>query len=352
MSRRSHRTMCPMNCHPTYCGMVVEIEGDHVVAVHGDRENPDSRGFLCVRGRAAGEIVDSPDRVLAPLVRERREPGAWRQTTWDEALDRVAAAIRQAGPAATALWAGHGVFVNGVGSQLAARFAHMAGAQWWRPAMVCWGLGGLGFGLTGVTEVNSMDDMAEHADLVLLWGANLASQPNTAPRLVAARRRGARVVAIDVRDTEAFAHADETFRVRPGTDAALALALMHVIIGEGLHDAAFVAGNTAGFEELAAHVRTCTPEWAEAETGIPAERIRGLARTYAGTRRSMILAGGSSMHKSGNGWHAARAHGMGMGDVVPPRREPLGDREVPSEMSSIAAALARRDVRVLVLLGT
>src|SRR5262249_33309263 len=148
--------------------------------------------------------------------------------------------------------------------------------------------GGLGFALTGVTEVNTMDDLADHADLVLLWGANLVSQPNTAPRVVAARRRGARVVAIDVRDTEAFRHADETFRIRPGTDAARALAMMHVIIGEGRHDVAFVERHTSGFDELAAHVRSHTPEWAETETGIPAERIRDLARTFAGTRRATI----------------------------------------------------------------
>jgi anaerobic selenocysteine-containing dehydrogenase len=375
--RRTHRTMCPMNCHPTYCGMVVEIEDDRVVAVHGDRENPDSRGFLCVRGRAAGEVVDSAHRMLAPRLRDRRG-GAWRDASWDEALDRVADAIRAAGPARTGVWAGHGTAVNGVMGQLSLRFAHMTGTQWWRPSIVCWGLGGLGFSLTGVSEVHSMEDLAANADLILLWGANLASQPNTAPRLVAARRRGARVVAIDVRDTEAFAHADETLRIRPGTDSALALALMHVIIGEGLHDADFVREHTAGFDELAAHVRPLTPEWAEAETGIPAERIRELARTYAATRRSMILAGGSSMHKTGNSWHAARAisclpgltgslgapgagmgprhaaqsHGSGMGSVVPPRAEPLGDAEVIAEMSTMQAALEDGRIRVLLLLGT
>jgi anaerobic selenocysteine-containing dehydrogenase len=378
MAPRTHRTMCPMNCHPTFCGMTVEIEDDRVVAVHGDRDNPDSRGFLCVRGRAAGEIVDNPGRLPAPRVRDRRGAGEWREATWDAALDRMAGAIRAAGPAATAVWAGHGISVNGVQQQLLRRFAHLAGAQWWSPAIVCWGLGGLGFSLTGVTEVNSMEDMAQHAELILLWGANLASQPNTAPRLVAARRRGARVIAIDVRDTEAFAHADETYRVRPGTDAALALAMMHVIIGEGLHDAAFVAEHTVGFEELAAHVRQHPPEWAEAETGIPADRIRGLARTFAASGRPMILAGGSSMNKSGNGWHAARAiaclpaltgslgapgagmgprhaavsHGMGAGSLVPPRAEPLGEREVISEMGTILEALERRQVRVLLLLGT
>jgi anaerobic selenocysteine-containing dehydrogenase len=188
-----------MNCHPTYCGMVVEIEDDRVLQITGDHENPDSRGFLCVRGHAAAEIVDNPKRILAPRARERRDPDAWRDVTWETALDRIAGRIRAEGPSRTAVWAGHGVFTNRLGGPLSARFAHLVGAQWWQPSIVCWGLGGFGFSLTGVTEVNSMEDMAEHAELILLWGANLASQPTTAPRIVAARRRGARVVAIEVR---------------------------------------------------------------------------------------------------------------------------------------------------------
>ena len=378
MSPRTVRTMCPMNCHPTYCGMVVEIEDDRVVAIRGDRDNPDSRGFLCVRGRAAREIVDNPDRILRPRIRDHRAADAWRDASWDEALDRIAGAIHRAGPAATAVWAGHGVFVNGLGGPLSARFAHLTGTQWWRPAIVCWGLGGFGFSLTGVTEVNSMDDMAANAELILLWGANLASQPNTGPRLTAARRRGARVVAIDVRRTEAFGQADETLIVRPGTDAALALAMMHVIIGEGLHDREFIERHTSGFEALAEHVRRHTPEWAEAETGIDARRIRGLARTFAGTRRAMILVGGSSMLKSGTGWHASRAiaclpaltgglgsagagmgprhaapsHGAGLNSVVPPRPPEFAGHEVVSEMSTIQEALDDQRIQVLLLLGT
>jgi len=378
MSRRTVRTMCPMNCHPTYCGMVVDIEDDRVVAIHGDPDNPDSRGFLCVRGRAAGEIVDNPHRLLRPRLRDQRAADAWRDASWDEALDRIAGAIHRAGPAATAVWAGHGVFVNGLGGPLSARFAHLAGTQWWRPAIVCWGLGGFGFSLTGVTEVNSMDDMAANAELILLWGANLASQPNTGPRLTAARRRGARVVAIDVRRTEAFGHADETFIVRPGTDAALALAMMHIIVAEDLYDRGFIERHTVGFEELAEHVRLHTPEWAEAETGIPSHRIRDLARTFAGTRKAMILVGGSSMLKSGTGWHASRAiaclpaltgsigslgagmgprhagpsHGAGLTSVVPPRPAEFATHEVGSEMSTIQQALDGGKIEVLVLLGT
>jgi anaerobic selenocysteine-containing dehydrogenase len=378
MASKLHRTMCPMNCHPTYCGMKVEIADERVISIRGDADNPDSRGFLCVRGRATSEIVDNPRRLLVPRLRDRRAREPWRDVSWDDALDRVASAFAAAGPGRTAVWPGHGLGVNAIGGPIAARFAHMVGAQWWHPAIVCWGLGGLGFALTGVTEVNSMNDLADHAELVLLWGANLVSQPNTAPRLVAARKRGAQVVAIDVRDTEAFAQADETYRIRPGTDTALALAMMHVIIGEGLHDRDFTARHTSGFDDLARHVRAYSPKWAQAETGLESGRIRRLARAYAASKRSLILVGGSSMHKSGNSWqaaraisclpaltgslgapgagmgprHGARSGGMGMGNVVPARRVELGSLEVPSEMSSILAALERGQIRALLLLGT
>lgn len=385
--------MCPMNCHPTYCGMVVQVDGDdRVVSVTGDDDNPDSRGFLCVRGRATGEIVDNPQRIYRPRARGERTPGAWRDVSWDDALDGVAATISRVGPAATAVWGGHGIFVNGVGGELSARFATMAGTQWWRPAIVCWGLGGLGFHLSGVTEVNSMEDMAANADLIVLWGANRASQPTTAPRVRAAQRRGARVVVIDVRHTESAQGADEVLIVRPGSDAALALAMAHVIVGEGLYDEAFVARHTLGFEEFARHVTRFPPEWAAAETGVPAGRIVGLARELAATRRSTILVGGSSMHKSGNSWHAARAisclpaltgnigfpgagmgprhaarsHGMGLAEIVPPAARPPGldvsanagqapspsGPTVISEMSTILEALESGAVRALILLGT
>src|SRR4051812_11463371 len=107
MTTHVHRTMCPMNCHPTLCGMLVGVEHGRVVSVQGDPDNPDSRGFLCIRGQAAAEILDSRERLLHPLVRDRRIDGAWRETTWDEALDRIADRMRAAGPRAVGAWAGH-----------------------------------------------------------------------------------------------------------------------------------------------------------------------------------------------------------------------------------------------------
>ena len=379
--RRTIRTMCPMSCHPTLCGMLVEVEDGRLVGIAGDRDNPDSRGFLCVRGQASREIIGNPRRLLAPLVRARRTEDAWRAASWDEALDLIAERMTAAGREAVGLWAGHGLFANNygtrVGAHLLRRFANFWGCQWWNPTMICWGLGAFGLGLTGVLETNTKEDMGEHADLIVLWGANLASQPNTGRHLESARRRGAHVVTIDVRDTEAAAHSDEVLRLRPGTDAALALAMIHVILGEGRHDREFVARHTVGFAALAEHVRGCSPAWAEAVTGVPAEAIAGLARRYATTRPAMIVLGGSSMHKGANGWqggraiaclpaltgnlgvpgggfgprHGSRTHGQELTDIAALDRRPPG-RYIPNQMSRVTEALVEGRLRVLLLFGT
>src|SRR4029453_3282443 len=242
--RRVIRTMCPMNCHPPLCGMLVEVEGDRLLEVRGDPDNPDSQGFLCVRGQASREIIGNPKRLLPPLGGDRRD-GPWRETGWPEALDLIAARMQRAGREAVGLWSGHGAFSNNYGtrvsSHLLRRFANHWGCQWWNPTMICWGLGAFGLGLTGLLETNTKEDMGANAALILLWGANLASQPNTGRYLAAAKRRGAHVVTIDVRETEAVAQAHEALTIRPGTDTALALGLMHVILGEGRHDRDFAA---------------------------------------------------------------------------------------------------------------
>jgi len=379
--RRTVRTMCPMNCHPTLCGMLVVIEDGRLVEVGGDKDNPDSRGFLCVRGQAAREIIGNPGRLSTPLIREGRAPDAWREATWHEALDLMAARMRAAGREAVGVWAGHGLFANNygtrVGVHLLRRFANFWGCQWWNPTMICWGLGAFGLGLTGVLETNTKEDMGEHAELIVLWGANLASQPNTGRHLASARRRGAYIVTIDVRDTEAAAQSSEALRIRPGTDAALALAMMHVIIAEGRHDREFVARHTVGFEALAAHVREYSPAWAQAITGISAGQIAGLARRYASTKPAMILLGGSSMHKGSNGWqggraigclpaltgnfgipgggfgprHGARSHGQDLSDITALDRRPPG-AYIPNQMSRITEGLVDGRLRVLLLFGT
>jgi anaerobic selenocysteine-containing dehydrogenase len=372
--------MCPMNCHPTLCGMLVTVEDDRLIEVAGDPDNPDSRGFLCVRGHASREIIGNPRRLTTPLVRDRRD-APFREVGWEEALDRIAERMRAVGREAVGLWSGHGFFATNYGtrvnSELLRRFANLWGCQWWAPTMICWGLGGFGIGLTGPLETNTKEDMGAHADLILLWGANLASQPNTGRHLVNARRRGAHVVTIDVRRTEAAAQSDEVLLLRPGTDAALALGMMHVLIAEERCDRAFIARHTVGFDALAAHVRPHTPAWAAGVTGLPEEAIVALARRYAASRPAMIVLGGSSMHKGSNGWQGARAvaclpaltgnlgipggglgprhgsksHGHGLTDISRPERRPPG-RYVPNQMPRMTEAIEDGSVRALLLFGT
>ena len=100
------RTMCPMNCRPTFCGVLVEVEGGRLKAVSGDKDNPDSQGFLCVRGRATNEIIGNPGRLLCPQIRDDRRTNTWRRASWDEALDFIARRMRKVGPEAVGLWAG------------------------------------------------------------------------------------------------------------------------------------------------------------------------------------------------------------------------------------------------------
>ena len=135
------RTMCPMNCHPTLCGMLVEGEENKVVSVRGD---PDSRG------QAAREVFDNPGRLLYPLVRDRRED-PFRRATWDAALERITTALSAHLPQATAIWPGHGTFTTNYGTrvnaQLFARFANFHGSQFFNPTMICWGLGAFGLAI-------------------------------------------------------------------------------------------------------------------------------------------------------------------------------------------------------------
>ena len=324
--RRIVRTMCPMNCHPTLCSMLAEVEDGRLVQVSGDHANPDSQGFLCVRGQASREIIGNPKRLLRPLMRHRRGQDAWREATWDEVLELIVSRMQAVGREAVGIWSGHGNSATNygtrIGGQLMRRFAHIYGCQQWNPTMICWGLGAFGLGLMGTLDTNTKEDMGQHADLIILWGANLASQPNTARHLIAAKRRGAYVVTIDVRDTDAAAQSDEVLTIRPGTDAAL-------------------------------------------------------ARRYAATRPAMILLGGSSMHKGANGSQGGRAvaclpaltgnlglpggglgprhgstsHGQALASIIPTTPRPPG-MYIPNQMSSMIEALVDGRVRAMLLFGT
>lgn len=375
------RTMCPMNCHPTFCGMEVTVRDGEVVSIAGDPANPDSEGFLCVRGLAAQEIPHNPRRILQPMMRKNRNSDTWQPVSWDTALDRIVANLEQSGRERFGFWAGHGSIANDYGvfahTALGLRLANMAGMQAWDLCMICWGLGGFGIGLTGALEVNTKEDMSAHADLIVQWGSNHVSQPNTARHITAAKRRGAKVVAIDIRESEACRSAAEHFIVKPGTDAAFALAMINVIIAERLHDEAFVTAHTLGFAELSAHVQQFTPHWAAAICGIEAGRIADFAREYAATERAMLLLSGASMYKDQHGWESSRAisclpaltgklgkpgtgfgprhaglpHGHGLADIANFAARPPGDY-IPNQMSAIGEAVIDGTLKGMLLFGS
>jgi anaerobic selenocysteine-containing dehydrogenase len=361
--------------------MKVTTKDEKLVSIEGDTTNPDSNGFLCMRGKAAHQIVGNDRRLLNPLTRAARGSDNWTETSWDAALDVIAEHMERVGPNAVGFWQGHGNFANdyafGLKRSQMDRFANLYGCQFWNPAMICWGMGGFGLGITGALETSTKEDLSANSELVIIWGANTVSQASTLQHVEMAKRRGARIVVIDVRRTEASALADEVILVRPGSDAALALAMMHVIIAEDIWDKDFVAKNTVGFEALRAHVHAMTPDWGESQTGVPAAMITKLAQGYAATPAAMIVMGGSSMHKGDNTWNAARAisclpalsgsfgkpgggigprhggrsHGAGFVDFsAHDRREP-GDY-VPNQMEAIVEALESGAVKVFVSIGS
>jgi anaerobic selenocysteine-containing dehydrogenase len=376
--RRQIRTMCPMNCHPTQCGMLVEVAQEKVISIKGDPDNPDSRGFLCVRGQATREIPANPLRLHTPLRRAgRRGEDCWEPISWEEAYFLILEHIQQTNRGRVGIWAGHGALATASIRPLFMRFGYLGGFNVWNPAMICWALGAYGLALTGVLEANTKEDMAANSRTILLWGANFVSQPTTVPHLIEARKRGAHIIQIDCRRNEATRQADEVYVIQPGSDAALALAMAHVIVEEELIDEDFLQAHTLGYKAFVHHLTAFSPEWAEPHTGITAEDIRGLARTYATQTPSMIVLGGSSMFKHQFGWEASRAiaclpaltgqlgcagggfgprhrafvHADGQTDIQAIAQRPPGNY-IPNHMGSIIKALASGQVDVLFLLGS
>jgi anaerobic selenocysteine-containing dehydrogenase len=375
---RTVHTMCPMNCHPTYCGMLVTVEDGRLLEVKGDPDHPDSHGFLCVRGRSAHEIQGNRLRLSRPLLRRGpRGSEDWEAISWDDAMDRILSAIKQAGRERVGVWTGHGSTVSGIGSQMARRFGYLSGFQGWNSSIVCWALGGYGLLLTGVTNAHTKEDLAAHSQTIIMWGANVASQPTTAPHLIAARQRGARIVAIDVRRTETARHAERMLVVKPGTDGALALGMMHVIVQEGLADRAFLAEHTVGWDQFEPTLAQYTPAWTSGITGLDEDTIGWLARLYATNTPASIILGGASIFKHQGGWQTARAisglpavtgqygiaggglgprhrsgtHGEGLADIVAAHERPPGNY-IPSHMPSMVRAMRDGRIDVLLLLGT
>jgi anaerobic selenocysteine-containing dehydrogenase len=286
---------CPHDC-PDTCALETTVENGVAVKIAGAKDHPWTDGALCTKVSRYLDRTYAPDRVLYPQRRVGGKgpgKGSWQRISWDEATRTIAErftaiAASADGPEAICpySYAGTMGLLNFAGMDR--RFFHHLGASLLERTL-CSSAGKVGVKLTLGAGVGMDPERVEDARLILIWGSNpITSNLHYWARVQEAKRRGARVVVIDPYRSLTAEKGTDHLPVVPGTDAALALAMMHVIITEGRHDADYVGRYTLGFEALAERVREYPPERAAAICGIPAEAITALARDYASTRPSAI----------------------------------------------------------------
>ena len=286
--------VCPHDCPDTCSWQVaVERESGRAVDIWGHPEHPITQGRLCGKVDRYLERTYHPDRLTTPLRRVGpKGSGQFEPVSWEQAIAEIARRLQEIsaewGPEAVLPYSYAGTMGLLQGEGMASRFFNRLGASQ-LARTICSEAGFEGYLYTmGAAEGTATEAFA-HARLILIWGSNtLTSNLHLWPFVQQARQHGARVIVIDPAQTRTAQAADEWIPIRPGTDGALALAMMHTIIGEELHDADYVAQHTVGFEQLAARVAEWPPERAAALTGIPAARIRQLAQEYATVRPAAI----------------------------------------------------------------
>ncbi len=285
-------SVCALDC-PDCCSLVLTVENGHGTKLRGNPDHPVTRGFLCGKVAQYLEREYSPGRLLYPQRRTgAKGEGRFERISWDEALDTIAqklkAAAEEFGPESILPYSYAGTMGLLNGSGMDRRFFHRLGASQ-LDRTIC-----SSAGMTGMTQALGIRYATEpeqfrHARLILAWGANiLGTNVHLWPFVMEARRNGAKLYTIDPRRNRTGAASDKHFFINPGSDTALALAMMHVIVGESLHDAAYVEQYTDGFDGLREKVRDWTPQRAAELTGIAAEEIVNLAREYATTRPAVI----------------------------------------------------------------
>ncbi len=286
-------SVCPHDCTST-CALEVErIDARTIGRVRGSQRNTYTRGVICEKVARYAERVHHPDRLLHPLRRVGpKGAGRFERVRWEDALDLVAEAfIRQAARLGLeTVWpyyyAGTMGLVQRDGIN---RLTHSMGYSRYY-STICVTLSDTGWA-AGVGAKRGVDlrEIDEHSDLVVIWGGNpVNTQVNVMSHAMAARRRGATLVVVDPYRTGTAEKADLHLAPRPGTDGALACAIMHVLFAEGFADWDYLRAYTDCPDELAAHVRSRGPEWAAAITGLPADEIIAFARLYGRTKKSFI----------------------------------------------------------------
>jgi thiosulfate reductase/polysulfide reductase chain A len=289
----THEVATACEVCPNKCAVLAVVEGGRIRKLNPNPASPKSRGMLCARGNAAVKSVYDPDRVKQPLIRAgARGEGKWRAVSWDEAFDFAGAGLakikQQHGPEAV-IWSSTEGFQEEFFKNLGLAFGS---PNILRHPTLCLASVNLAYSMTFGT-VPSFDML--NADYVVISGANRFESiitPDTMDLIESTMNRKAKLVYLDPRFTVTAAKADEWYPIRPGTDMAFILAMIHVIIAEQRHDKSFVATYCHGFDELAAHVAQYTPEWAERETEIPARDIVRIAREFADAApRALYYAG-------------------------------------------------------------
>jgi len=302
---------------PAGCGVSVHLRDERIERLTPLKNHP--CGIVCPRGSRAGEIVHSDERILYPQRRVgERGDGRYERITWDQAyemwVDQLHRISREFGPEAVALYTGRGNFEFALNEFFSPSGTSESSANavlfpFGSPNAV--GIGSLCYAAHGMiapqalfgTHLRDIEEDIDGADLIVVWGANPAtdSPPTNLRRIKNARNRNVPVVVIDHRRNQTARVTDaEWIGIRPGTDGALALGMIAVMIEEDIFDHPFVENWTHGFSELRAYASTFTPERVETITGVPAERIRTLARQIAtATGCSFVMYTGLEYSNSG-----------------------------------------------------
>ncbi len=297
------RAACPHDC-PDTCGMLVTVEDGVATKIQGDPSMPFTQGTLCTKVAYYLERTYSPDRLLHPLKRVGpKGSGRFERISWDAALDEIAARLKPLAaedPQCILPLSYAGTMGMVQYSSMDRRFFHRLGASI-LDRTLCSSAGKAGIKATLGGSVGMDPERFDEARLILLWGANpVVSNLHLWSRVQEAKRRGAKVVAIDPYKSLSAEKCTQHVALLPGTDGALALAMMHVLIAENLLDRDYIARHTLGFEPLAERVSQYTPQWAAQVCGLGVEEIVQLAREYGTTKPAAIrLNYGMQRHAGG-----------------------------------------------------
>jgi len=302
------RAACPHDC-PDTCGMLVTVENGVAVRIQGDPDMPFTDGTLCTKVAHYLERTYSPDRLQHPLKRVGpKGSGKFERITWDAALDEIAARLKAlaAEDPETILPLSYAGTMGMVQySSMDRRFFHRLGSSQ-LDRTLCSSAGKAGIKVTLGGSVGMDPERFDEARLILLWGANpVVSNLHLWSRVQEAKRRGAKVVAIDPYRSLSAEKCSQHVALLPGTDGALALAMMHVLIAEDLLDRDYIARHTLGFEALAERAKQYTPQWAAQICGLDPQVIVQLARDY-GTVKPAAIRLNYGMQRHAGGGIAAR----------------------------------------------